>query len=175
MEYTSITEAYVRDGSVPGANPVGGSPAASPLSPPAMQKNADIVSILPSMGSTPLPPHTQPETFVTNALRAQQASAAHGPYTPTPPAYIDAAQLEPPEAHGEPGYFERLGMRRRDVMKLVVCAVMITLGLSLHWVGNHYVTEWIESSDFDGKQRLAIRLAYPAAVVFVMWNLKAFQ
>lgn len=179
MDLTDINDAYAVRVNPVGANPMG-DVSSTPISaippPPAMQSNPDPVVILPPISSPPaVTTPVYPETVVTNALSAQQASSTHGQYAGPQAAFVDAAQLAPPMADAEPGYFEKMGLRRRDVMKMVVLAVMVTLGISLHWVGSHYITEWIESSDFDAKQRLAIRVAYPAIVVFVLWNLKAFQ
>ena len=183
MDFTDINDAYAVRVNPLGATPVGDSASGSPVAavsptgpaPPAVQTSPESVVILPPISSAPSTVPVYPETVVTNALQAQQASSAHGQYAGSQPAYIEAAQMNPPVVDLEPGYFERMGLRRRDLMKLVVLAVMVTLGVSLHWVGSHYVCEWIESSDFDPRQRLAIRLAYPAGVAFLLWNLKAFQ
>ena len=175
MDLTDINDAYAVRVNPLGANPVGDLSTPVPP-PPAMTTNADPVVILPPISTTPVATNpVYPETVVSNALRTQQASAAHGAYAGSSAPYVDATQLTPPMVDAEPGYFEKMGLRRRDVMKLVVLAVMVTLGISLHWLGSHYVGEWIESSDFDAKQRLAIRVAYPALIVFVLWNLKALQ
>lgn len=180
MDLTDINDAYATRINPLGANPIG-DVSSTPISalppPPAVQSNPEPVVILPPISSNPTATTpVYPETVVGNALKAQQASSAHGQYSGGQAPYVDASQLAPPPlVDSEPGYFERMGMRRRDLMKLVICAVMVTLGISLHWVGSHYINEWIESSDFDAKQRLAIRVAYPAIIVFVLWNLKAFQ
>lgn len=179
MDLTDINDAYAMRVNPLGANAIGdvSSTTISAIPPPpAMQSNTEPVVILPPISSNPTATTpVYPETVVSNALKTQQASSTHGQYIEKQAPYVDASQLAPPLVDSEPGYFERMGWRRRDVMKLIVLAVMVTLGISLHWVGSHYITEWIESSDFDAKQRLAIRAAYPAIIIFVLWNLKAFQ
>lgn len=179
MDLTDINDAYAVRVNPLGANPVGdiSTPISAIPPPPAMSTNTDPVVILPPVSSPPLSTNpVYPETVVSDALRAQQASSTHGAYAGASAPYVDAAQLSPPQlVDAEPGYFERMGLRRREVVKLLVLAVMVTLGISLHWVGSHYIAEWIESSDFDAKQRLAIRVSYPAIIIFVIWNLKAFQ
>lgn len=179
MDLTDINDAYAMRVNPMGATPVGGD-TSTPLSsippPPAMTTNTDPVVFLPPISNNPVSTNpVYPESVVSNALRSQQASSTHGSYSGSSAPYVDASSLAPPPADDEPGYFERMGLRRRDVMKLVVLSVMVALGISIHWVGSHYITEWIESSDFDAKQRLAIRISYPAIIVFAIWNLKAFQ
>jgi hypothetical protein len=172
MDFTDINDAYaVR------INPVGVPPMGGDIPPPpAISQNTDPVVILPPMthaASSTNPVY--PESVVSNAMRAQQASASHAPVAVVPAPFVDASQLVPPMVESDLGYFERMGLRRRDLMKMVILSVMVTLGISLHWFGSHYVSEWIESSDFNAKQRFAIRAAYPALVFFLLWNLKAFQ
>lgn len=177
MDFTDINDAYASQINPLGANSVGMDRQPQQMMappPPAVQSNEPVV-ILPPMKLNPSTTPVYPETVVTDAMKAQQASASHGAYTPQTVPYIDAGSLQPPIADAEPGYFERLGLRKRDVFKLVVLAFMVTLGISVHWISSHYVNEWLESSDFDYKQRLAIRMAYPAAILFVIWNLKAYQ
>jgi hypothetical protein len=110
------------------------------------------------------------------SAKAQQAAANHGPYTPQPAPFIQSSSLLPPPAAAQgPGYLERLGLKSKDVLRLVVLSLMIALGISIHWVASHYVNEWLESSDFNGRQRLAVRLGYPAIILAILWNIKAFQ
>lgn len=174
LSFTDFDDAYATRINPIGASPVGGGPGSGTLPPPAVQSNPNPVVVMPSMtvGSSTVPVY--PSSVPTGPVGAKPASASHGVYSPAHSPYIDSASLAPP-ADTEPGYFERMGMRRKDMVKLLVLAMMVALGISMHWVASHYVTEWMESSDFDAKQRLAIRLAYPAAIGFVLWNIKAFQ
>nr|WRJ69664.1 hypothetical protein TetV2_00215 [Oceanusvirus sp.] len=176
MEFlTDINDAYAVQINPVGANQMGGMGMNDGMiPPPAMQKN-DPVVILPPMSSSQTTTPTYPESVVVDASRAQQAAANHGPYAPKPAPYIESTKLDSPTITEEPGYLERLGLRSRDVVRLIVLAFMIALGISIHWVGSHYITEWLESSDFNARQRLAVRLSYPVIIVAVMWNIKAFQ
>ncbi|AUF82133.1 hypothetical protein TetV_041 [Tetraselmis virus 1] len=144
------------------------------LPPPAVQTN-DPVVILPTMSSTPTTTPTYPETVVVDAIKSQHAAANHDHQQVVKPPFVESMDLEPPSLDEEPGYLERLGLRTRDVIRLIILALMVALGISIHWIGSHYITEWLDSSDFNAKQRLAIRLLYPVIIVLVMWNIKAFQ
>jgi hypothetical protein len=169
---TDINDAYAVQINPVGANQLG--PANGLIPPPPAVQNFDPVVILSPMSSTPTTTPIYPESMMVDATRAQQAAANHGVYAPRPAPYIESTKLDSP-AIEEPGYIERLGLRSRDVVRLIVLAFMIALGISIHWVGSHYITEWLESSDFNARQRLAVRLSYPIMIVVVMWNIKAFQ
>lgn len=178
MEFTDINDAFSIRVNPLGANAVGaGSSSSTPLGnippPPQMNTNEQVV-VLPSMSQTPSPSGVYPDTVVPDPSRTQRASAQHSAYAPSAYPFIDAGSLAPPTV-GEPGYLERMGARRKDLVKLFILSLMIALGISVHWLGSHYVAEFIDSSDFTARQRLAIRIAYPAAIAFVIWNLKAFQ
>ena len=148
-------------------------PRARAADPPSTQ--GDALVVLPPMSGRQSTQPTYPETAMVEGARAQQAAANHGPYTPQPAPYVQSSSLLPPPADPSPGYLERMGLKSKDVLRLFVLSLMIALGISIHWVASHYVNEWLESSDFNGRQRLAVRLGYPAILVFVLWNIKAFQ
>lgn len=111
--------------------------------------------------------------FVATAQASQDASNAA--FTPNPFILDPKTGAGPPLVPASPGYFERLGARKKDVVKYVVLGLMVTLGLSLHWLVSHYMTVWIENSDFEGKHELFARCVYPLGVVLLLWNFKAFQ
>ncbi len=174
MEFTDINDAFSVRINPLGANSVGSTPMGQIPQPPAMNSNSDSVVILPPMMNTPATSGVYPDTMYGDTSKAQKASAQHSNYAPTAFPFVDAGSLQPPPL-SEPGYFEKMGSRKKDVLKLVILALMVTLGISLHWLGSHYVAEFIETSDFSPNQRLAVRVGYPLAIVFVLWNLKAFQ
>lgn len=171
---TDIDAAYAVQVNPANAAAASSTPVSGLLQPPAIQSPEPVV-ILPPMSSSPTTTPTYPESVVMDATRAQQASSQHRVYKEAAAPYVASQELEPPVLQDDPGYLERLGLRSRDVVRLIVLAFMVALGISIHWVGSHYITEWLDSSDFNAKQRLAIRLLYPGAIVFVLWNIKAFQ
>jgi hypothetical protein len=90
-------------------------------------------------------------------------------------AAAQAAQAAQAAAYKEPGYFELLAARRKDVVKLTVLALMITLGIGIHSVLSHYTKVWIEAGQFSARQEFFARLIYPIGVLFTLWNIKALQ
>lgn len=73
----------------------------------------------------------------------------------------------------EGGYFDMLGSKKKDMLKLIIIAVMILLAMSVHSFVTFWLRELITSSEFSFRQELGIRLLYPVIVLFVLWNLKA--
>lgn len=146
----------------------------------------------------PPPPVVPPMTYVPNAnpayppsvpvypvVESQPASSSMGPYQPSPAPMSTPVVAQHPvgqfaggpnliQGFSEPGYFSLLGMKRRDVQKLVVLALMVTLGIAFHWVTVHYYDGWLSSWGLSGRQDFLLRVSYPAAIIFVIWNLKVF-
>jgi len=80
-----------------------------------------------------------------------------------------------PESVDDPGYLETLWQRRRDVAKTCVLALAVLLAISAHSAAWHYVREYIETAPkLSYWQEAGIRVAYPAAVLLVLWHLKSF-
>jgi hypothetical protein len=180
MELTDINDAYATRINPVGANNIGGSGGGGSqmLYPQSSANEVVIMQQMPSSRTTV--PH-YPDSVVTDALRTQQAGSNHGVYEKTSAPFIDSTTLYPVqqqtktvEKHTD-GYLDRMGLRRKDVTKLVLLSLMVTFGISLHWFVSQYVGEWIEASDFDDRQLFFVRLMYPALVLFVLWNVKAYQ
>ena len=74
----------------------------------------------------------------------------------------------------EPGYFETLWARRRAVVKLIILALVVLLAISSHTTVCHYLKQFIEDTEPTLYQEIALRVAYPLAVLAILWNLKAF-
>lgn len=73
------------------------------------------------------------------------------------------------------GYFDKLGAKRKDVMRILQLSLVIVLALSLHFIVDHYLKNYIKNNDLSFERELIIRLLYPIAVVFIIWNMKAFM
>lgn len=77
------------------------------------------------------------------------------------------------EVMKSPSYFDAMVNKKRDVLKMVAFAVIILLAISIHTVVDFGLKEFIMSNDFTFKQELGLRIVYPVAVIFLLWNLKA--
>lgn len=142
-------------------------PPPPPPIPPIQPTYPDSVPVLPVVGSQP-------------------ASTSLGPYQPpstvqttiSPPPMVAVPQLVSPgdqiQGFSEPGYFAMLGMKRKDVQKLVILSLMVTLGIAIHWTTVNYYDGWLTTWGLSSRQEFLLRASYPLAVLFVMWNIKAF-
>lgn len=74
----------------------------------------------------------------------------------------------------QPSYFDKLFSKKRELAKLLQFALIIVLGLSIHYVIDHYLKNYIAEQDIPFERQLFLRLLYPFAVLFVLWNLKVF-
>jgi hypothetical protein len=116
-----------------------------------------------------------PAGGVGQAPRAQQPQP-RGPLTGAATNGGASPSAKKADADDEdPGYLETLWQRRRDVAKLCVLALTVLLAISAHSAAWHYLREYIETSaKLTFWQELGVRAAYPAAVLVVLWNMKAF-
>jgi hypothetical protein len=94
------------------------------------------------------------------------------PYTTASSASAGPDPLLAPEPNG---FFDRLGAKRRELVKLLVLALMVTLGIAVHRFFAHYLDEWIGGSEFSDRQEIAIRAMYPVTIAFALWVIKAYQ
>lgn len=124
-------------------------PASQPLTPPPP----------PALTSSPQPP-----------AAASTSHALPPDVQYNPPAAMYAAQ---PSGVTHDGLFERMARKKGEVLKLVTLSLVILLGLALDRFLKHYANNYITSAFLSDFQELLVRLAYPAAVVCVIWVLRA--
>lgn len=73
------------------------------------------------------------------------------------------------------GWMDRCWHRRRDVMKLVVMALVVVLALALHWVMVHYIKTYVEAATLSEWRELFVRVAYPVLILLILWAIKGVQ
>ena len=181
MDYVNIDDAFATRMNLSGVTPTDADMLEIPAPPPPPP-------VVPPMTQTPATHPIYPDSVpATPVVVSQPASTTLGPYQPTPapmsvPVMAQPAVAVPQLVGGqqiiqgfsEPGYFSLLGMKRRDVQKLVILSLMVTLGIAVHWVTVNYYDSWLNSWGLSGRQDFLLRLSYPAAIVFIIWNLKVF-
>lgn len=116
-------------------------------------------------------PQPQSETHTTNRRPPIQVYENHivqQPFIPTPVIYPNTLSVQKSAS-----YFDAMVNKRKDVLKMVSFAAIILLAISVHNVVDFGLKEFILSNEFSFKQEVGIRLVYPLAVVFLLWNLKA--
>jgi hypothetical protein len=123
--------------------------------------------------SVPQSPHQPPVT--SDDIRPQIATTMPPtqqlPSLPVAP-YPQAASAAPYEARPA-SYYDRLMSHKRDLTKLLLLALVVTVGLALHGVGKFLVKHYLSLHELTFNQELLLRAAYPCIVIFVVWNIKA--
>lgn len=73
---------------------------------------------------------------------------------------------------GEPGYFDKLLTKKRDMIKIIIFALMILLAISLHSAIEYWLKDISTAYELSYKQELGVRVLYPVLIVVLLWNLK---
>ena len=93
------------------------------------------------------------------------------PYNP--PEVMYAKQSSAAPVYYNETFWDRLANKKWEVFKLFIMALIIVLGLSLHNVANHYLDKYIGNAFLTEFQEIAVRLAYPVAIILFIWIVKA--
>jgi hypothetical protein len=73
-----------------------------------------------------------------------------------------------------PSYFDRLFGKKKELLRLLQMALIVTLGISLHFLIDFYIKKYISDNEISFERQLIIRIIYPLAVIFLLWNLRVF-
>lgn len=74
----------------------------------------------------------------------------------------------------QPSYIDKLFSKKKELGRLLQFSMIILLALSLHLVIKHYLKIYISERDLSFERELFIRILYPLAILFILWNLKVF-
>ena len=83
------------------------------------------------------------------------------------------AQAQPVQVE-QPSYFDKLFGKKKEVYKVLQLSLMITFGISIHFLIDHYLTKYLADNEMSFERQLILRLMYPLAVLFILWNLRVF-
>lgn len=117
----------------------------------------------------PQPPKKQPKVMVS----VQQPNEVA--YQPPEAMYAQ----QPPHGQGQPiqsqqdSFFDRLSMRRFEILKVFVFALIILFAISMDRFFSHYLAQYIAESVLTKNQEILIRISYPVAIILVIWFIKA--
>lgn len=116
-------------------------------------------------GAPPLPQPSAP--YMASAAAQQQAAAAAAYY-----AWL--AQQQAAAARG-PSYLQRLWSTRVDLARLLLLTLIVWLAISAHATFLHYLRAAVEARGGMSEGReLALRAAYPVAILLALWHVKTF-
>lgn len=103
---------------------------------------------------------------------ASHATAPDVVYAPPPAMYAQQPAAAIPEPPSD-GFWERMGAKKWEVIKLVVLSLVVLLGISMDRTVTHYMTSYIGSAFLTDMQEFLVRLSYPVAIILVLWLIKA--
>jgi len=70
-------------------------------------------------------------------------------------------------------FWDRMSIKRSEVIKLAVFALVIVLGISLDRMGTFYISKYLSDNILTDVQELMVRLAYPVLIFLILWIIKA--
>lgn len=70
-------------------------------------------------------------------------------------------------------FWDRMALKRSEVIKLAIFALVIVLAIALDRIGTHYLTKYLSDNIFTEFQEFMLRLSYPVIVFIILWIVKA--
>ena len=164
----------------------------APLEQPRSMRMPSIRSVMASQQATaPAPPTHAQQLPITVPAQAPAAVSTPLPQQPAPTV------LEPPKPAGiaqqqqyyypvqtadrvawypvqprRPSYWDQLWSNKKDVGKLLILSLTVTVALAIHSFGKFYVKHLISTKDLTFSQETLLHAAYPLLLLFVVWNFK---
>jgi len=92
-----------------------------------------------------------------------------------PPAAMYTNQQEGAPKHYIPteSFWDRISLKRYEVLKVFVLSLIVLLALSMDHVFNHYLGQYLSNSLLTTIQEMLVRVSYPVAIVLIIWLIKA--
>lgn len=151
----------------------------SPQSPPQQQSQSQSLSHEISHKSTPIAQLSQLSQPDRPQLLPPSASNASHPNQQDPRIAILVNELRKQQRltasmQQQSSYLDKLFSRKKDLLKITQLSLIVVLALSVHFLVDNYLKNYIKSNDFTFERELIIRLLYPLSVLFILWNIKTF-
>jgi hypothetical protein len=89
-----------------------------------------------------------------------------------PPENINIQQQQKVK-YVEPSFWDKLALRKGDVFKLVVFALIILLAISMDRLVYYYLKNYIDENILTWSNEFIIRLSYPILIILLIWISKA--
>lgn len=131
----------------------------------------------------PIPQPTQqpqqiganPHVVDVNAYGKSTNSHASPPEVQVPPNNAMYAQQmpHPKSYYGGDTFWDKIGNKKMEVVKMIILAFVIVLGLSLDRVAGHYLDDYVSKAILTTIQEVMVRISYPVAVILIIWLVKA--
>jgi hypothetical protein len=144
----------------------------TPYDQPTMQK---MQQPIPQPTQQPQQIGVNPHVADVNSYGKDTSSHATPPDVQyAPPNAMYAQQMPHPKSYaGGDTFWEKIGNKKMEIVKMIVLSLVIVLGLSLDRVAGFYLDDYITKSIFTNLQELLVRVSYPVGIILVMWIIKA--
>jgi hypothetical protein len=73
----------------------------------------------------------------------------------------------------EYSFWDRMNMKKSEVIKLALFSLVIVLGISIDRIGTHYISKYISENILTDFQEVLLRLCYPILIFLLLWVLKS--
>ena len=90
-----------------------------------------------------------------------------------PEAMYTQQQSKQKMMYMEPSFWDKLAMKKGDVFKLVIFALIILLAIALDKLIFHYVKSYMDENILTWTNEFIVRLSYPIMIVLLIWISKA--
>jgi hypothetical protein len=132
----------------------------------------------------PVPPQQAPLPPPQNDIHIPISTASHQAppdfvYTPPGAMYVQqsgsghVASTHSAHASYHDTFWDRLGQKKMEVLKLFILSMVVLLGISMDKVITHYLSTYISKSFLSDLQELLVRISYPVAIILLLWIIKA--
>jgi hypothetical protein len=130
--------------------------------------------------SPPNKQHQPPQQMQQQPPQQMQQQPPQLQMQQAPPPQMMMRQREPEKFmnmynSGVPEYsfWDRMVLSRREVLKLLILALVVVIGISLEKIGCHYITNYINSNDLSTIQELLVRFSFPIVIILILWIIKS--
>lgn len=73
----------------------------------------------------------------------------------------------------EYSFWDRMNIKKSEVIKLALFSLVIVLGISIDRIGTHYIAKYVSENVLTDFQELLLRLCYPIIVFLLLWVFKS--
>lgn len=70
-------------------------------------------------------------------------------------------------------FWDRMAIKRSEVIKLAIFSLVIVLGIALDRIGTHYITKYLSDNILTDFQEFMLRLSYPIMIFLILWIIKS--
>ena len=81
--------------------------------------------------------------------------------------------VQVPKRNPSYSFWDRMALKRPEVVKLAVFGLVIVLAISLERIGTHYLTKYLADNMLTDFQEFMLRFSYPVVVFLLLWIIKS--